>query len=319
MIYNTYKGFKIWGRYYFEKLLPKEFYPKFIEYSYKQNIQKCINLKNPQNFSEKLNYLKIYDATPQKTLLSDKLLAKEYIKENIPDLATAKVYQIGTSFEELDFEKCPSKFIIKTNHACKTGRLIKNKNSITKQEYKNYKKYYKKVLAINYAFWGTLELQYKDIVPKVYTEEYLESNNPDFLINEYEVYCLNGSPEFIQYVVRMKQATSNAFYNPDWTIADFSLFKESILPNIAEIDPKKVIDYELFLKHKEIMTPPQTNRNRVLEYSKFLSKDFKFARIDFFEINNNLYFGEVTFTPFSGDIKFVPEEYDLILGKKLHI
>ncbi len=144
---------------------------------------------------------------------------------------------------------------------------------------------------------GVLELQYKDIIPKIYVEEYLE-NNKEHSIDEYEVYCFNGNPEFIKYTAHIEgYGMKISYITPKWEKADYNLFFESY----------------------EDIIPDNYNQDKILEYSKFLSKDFIFARVDFFEVKRKLYFGEMTFSPFMGNIKFCPNEYDFILGKKLKI
>lgn len=298
LVFYDYTEKEKWVRYYIEKFLPKCLYPAFVEWDYKKTHgNKEINLKNPLTFSEKLNYLKIFDLSPEKQYVSDKLTAKEYVKQKIPELNVAKVYTTASSFDELNFDLCPSKFILKTNHACKTGIVINNKDEITKEDYEKYRKYYKKVLSLNYAFWGTLELQYKDIKPQIYAEEYLMQKEDDLHI-EYEVYCLNGRPEFLQYTKHnVIERMDFMFLDTNWNKTDFRLqvdFSADVVPN----------DY---------------NKDKILEYSKILSKDFKFARIDFIEINNVLYFSEITFTPFSCQINFIPEKFDKTYGDKLII
>ncbi len=158
IIVNDYKDFKVRCRYYIQKFAPVIFYPFFLKYFYKKDMGKELDLKNPLSLSEKLNYLKLYDTSPLKTMLSDKLLAKEYIKINLPELNVAKVYQEASNFEEIDFSKCPETFLIKTNHACKTGILINSKKELTQKKYRKYKNYYKKVMSINYAYWGGLRI-----------------------------------------------------------------------------------------------------------------------------------------------------------------
>ncbi len=294
---NDYKGFKIWFRYYFFKVLPKIFYPFVTRYFYKKHLRKNLNLKNPITFSEKLNYLKIYDVTEKKKILSDRLLSKRYVQKKYPELKTARVYTISETYENLDFFKCPNKFIIKTNHACKSGIVINDKKVDLKINDRKYKNYYKKILGINYAFWGTLELQYKDINPKIYAEELLEPEKGS-LFKEFEVYCFNGEVEFIHYCVHTEDdLIYRKYYNNNWEETNFFVG----------------------LKYASEYSPDNYNKDKILEYSKKLSKEFKFVRVDFFEVNNELYFAEMTFTPFSGDIKVEPENYDIILGVKLKI
>lgn len=301
---NTYSGFNNWARYYFLKFLPPVFYNYFAQYFYKIDKNAfnknagfdSINLKQPKTFTEKLNYLKLYGDLENKSKFTDKLWVKEYIKQNIPELNVAKVYQSASSFENLDFESLPQSFIIKTNHACKTGIIINNKNSITSKKYDFYKKYYKKVLKINYAFWGTLELHYKNIEPKVYVEELIQNDNDDTL-DEYQVYCLNGKPEFIQVTVYRNGLRYIFFFDSKWQKNSYGLFfggDDNEVPN------------------KEI-------QEQIIHFAEILSKNFKFVRVDFFVAKKKVWFCEMTFTPFAGAIRFSPAKYNAILGEKLVI
>ena len=122
---NTYEGTKIWLRYFFLKYTPKIFHEKVLTYFFTHRFKRKIDLKTPKYLYEKLNYLKLYDLSAKKIMFSDRLLAKEYVKQNIPELKVAEVFQVADSFKDLDFSKCPEHFIIKTNHACKSGIYIK--------------------------------------------------------------------------------------------------------------------------------------------------------------------------------------------------
>lgn len=301
MLYNDFKGTKFWLRYFLQKYSPEFMRPFLLNCFYFQYFKKKINLKNPILFSEKLNILKIHNITKEKINLTDKLFAKKYINENFPDLKTAKLYGEYDTFDDINFYNLPKTFIIKTNHACKTAMLVKDKNKIDYLLLRKYKKYFEKVLKINYAFWGTLELQYKDIKPKIFVEEYLHTkDNTPF--NEYEVYCINGIPKLIEChnfngIPSEDLIFGVSFYNPDWTKSEISIF----------------------YKRGTECKAKEKNKEKIIKYAKLLSKDFEFARVDFFEIDEELYFGEITFSPFSGNIKFVPQEIDYIWGKELNI
>ncbi len=298
---NNYKSREIWFRYYFLKLLPKFLYPNAVRYFYEKKLNRKINIENPVTLTDKLNYLKLFDVTQAKTLLTNKLTAKAVIKKNFPELNYAKVFQVCSSFDEIDFSKCPKSFIIKTNHACKTGTLVEDKTKLTKKDIKNYRKYYNTVLNINYAYWGILELQYKDIVPVLYIEEFLASKNSSYNIREYNVFCINGEPEFIQYICSYDNNKEIIFFlDTEFKTIDLSLFERL---------PYNKVGYSFELP----------NKDKILKYSKLLSSEFKFVRVDFFEVNDVLYFGEMTFTPHCCVLKFVPEDIDFKLGQKLKI
>ncbi len=307
IIPSDYNSLKYNIKYLFLKYLPVYFYPFVLSYYYEQKFKRKLNLKNPQRLSEKILWSVLYDNNPMKTVLADKLKAKEYVSAILPDLKAAKVFQIAFSFNDININKAPDTFVIKTNHAWRTHILVKDKNKITKEDYNFYKKFYKKVLNINYAYWGTPELQYENIEPKVYLEEYLyaqPNREGDSFIKEYEVFCFNGKPEFINYSKSLndteepldRPCKEGRCFDTHWAVADYNI-----------------------MNNDDIKEPDTINKDLIIYYAEILSTGFDFVRIDFFEIDNELYFGEFTFSPYAGFIQFLPDEYDLFFGQKLKI
>lgn len=287
--------------YFVQRSIPEKLYPLMLFCVYKKNIGKNLNLKNPQTFSEKIQWLKLNKLSSIKTQFSDKLEAKKIVKSLLPDLSFAKVYDSANSFEQLDFSKCPNTFILKTNHSCRTTSIVVNKNEFLKdkEKFTLYSSFYRKHLGKNFAFSNFFELQYKDIVPQIFAEEYVIGDDKT-KYREHHVYCFNGEPFFINEIAPTYFKNEDPFrsrlYMLDWSPAKFAFF----------YDIKREI-------------PKPSTYDKLLEYSKVLSKDFSFVRVDFIEYEQKLYFGEMTFTPMSGFMKIIPNEYDLILGEKLKI
>lgn len=288
-----YTGLRHWTRYHIAKYTPKCFRALLMNCVFFKDFKYFLNLHNPKTLVEKLNYLKLYNVTKEKTLLTDKLEAKSYINEKIPELKTKKIFQVCNSFEELDFSKCPDKFVIKTNHACKTNILIEDKNKITKEQYEELKKYYKRILNINYAYWGMFEMQYEDITPKIYTEEYIY-NSDKSLLTEYEIFCFNGEPQFVECAFPCHPCA-----NANWEETDFFLYFEK--------------------EGRKFPVPAEEHKQKMIEYSKIIAKDFTFVRCDFIVAENELYFAEITFTPYMSNVVFAPKKYDIYWGEKLDI
>ncbi len=289
------ESFKYNLRYHILKFIPSPLYKYILVYKYKKQLKISPDFDYPLKLTEKIQWLKLNDKSNKKTFFADKLWIKKYIQNNLSALKFAKVYQTGYSFEDLDFENLPEKFVIKTNHAWKTNTYIFDKTNISAFKMKLLKKHYNKVLKIDYAYWSYYELHYKNIKPQIYAEELLINNNEPEILSDYEIYCFNGNPEFILY----RQYTNEfeqSIYNTNWEKLNFSI----------EYGHKTKKESPAFL-------------NKMVNYSKTLSKEFKFVRVDFFEVNNDIYFGEMTFTPYSGFIKFIPDIYDLYYGHKLII
>ena len=298
----NYKDIKYFTRYIIFRIIPPIFYNKIIEYKYKKELEQVPNLIVPTKLSEKIQWLKFNNNNRLKTTLSDKLLAKDFIKKNLPELKTTKLYQHCKKFDELNFETLPDSFVLKTNHAWRTNLVILEKNKLTKREMKKLKKYYDWTLKINYGYWSFYELQYKDIKPKIFAEEYICNNEREKHI-EYEVYCFNGVPEFVKLGLIIKEPFNDYEHREN---------------HYLNINYKKT-PFVIRQKNKNSLPPKSKNFDKMIEYAKFLAKDFDFVRVDFMEAKEILYFGEMTFTPFCGFLEFKPEEFDLYFGKKLRI
>ena len=267
-------------------------------------MKKSLDLNNPKTFSEKLQYIKICENNPLKKQLSDKLQAKEWAKNLIPEIQLPEIYTFADNFSDLDFDKCPDRFVLKTNHSCKTNMLIKDKNELLTTDFKRTKKYYDKTLKKNYAYITGLELQYSDIKPKVYAEEFLYNKQKlyNFELSEYEVYCFNGVPEFISFLSTHnlkdgQMRNPQCILNTDMKPADFTF-------------PLSKINYNI---------PKDKVACTVLEYAKILSKGFNFVRCDFMVCDDVVYFCEMTFNPYSGIMQFSPDKYDLFYGDKFKL
>lgn len=293
-----YTNKKYIKKYLFLKFCPPIFYGIVLKLIYKNRYKQNLNLKNPQRLTEKIQWLKLNQKSELKSLLSDKIEAKIYVKSKIPELKFAKVYQTADTFEQLNFNELPKSFILKTNHSWKTNTIIEDKTNLIDEELNKLKEYYNNALKINYAFWSYFELQYKDIKPKVFAEEIIGTKEE---LIEYEIYCFNGKVEIITYrtfdkYYKFHEGYKQHFYDRNWKKLNFS-----IGPNFEE----------------ECKRPE--NLEKVIIYSENLSKEFSFVRLDFMEKAGELYFCEFTFTPFSGFANIRPREYDIIYGKKLEL
>lgn len=251
-----------------------------------------IDFDNPQTLNEKIQWLKLYDSTPLKTKLSDKYLVRGWIAEKIGSQYLIPLLGAWDSFDDIDFDQLPQQFVLKCNHGSGMNIIVKNKNDFNREEARAK---ISKWMAQNYAFKASLELHYRDIQPKIMAEKYME--NADGELKDYKFMCLNGKPAFI-WVDSMR----------------YTDHKRNVYDTDFNLLPLR-IGYENF---DDTGCKPQ-NLGKMLELAAKLSQDFSCVRIDLYEANGKIYFGEMTFTSESGASRYVPAFYDLKFGQMLQL
>ena len=272
--------------------LPENLYPFYLKKFYKNKTQNDLDLKNPTSYSEKIQWLKLYDTTPLKTKYSDKIAVREFIAETIGPEYLKPIFNVYNSFEEINFEEIPEYFVLKTNHSCNTNRARK-KSLISDLGIQQLKEFYAKKMKENYAFVNGFELQYKDIIPKLFIEKYIPK------LIQYSVLCFNGQVEYINVGVPQREIIASTWYDKNLQKQPFDIYYMTSRDIIAPIDPKLA--------------------EEIIACSEKLCKNFRLVRCDFAysQKNNKIYFEEMTFTPLSGIAPFTPYEYENILGSKI--
>lgn len=268
--------------------------PIYLKIKYFISMGKSLNLDNPKSFNEKLQWLKLNDRNPKYTKMVDKYQVREYISKKLGDEYLIPLLGIYDSYDEINFGSLPDQFVLKPNHTSGDIFICKNKSKI---DYKELKKIVNKWLKREY-YWLGREWPYKNIKPKILCEKYMVDDSTKDLI-DYKFMCFNGEPKclFVGLDRHSKSGIKVDFYDMDWNLMPFKRHH----PNSGKLLPK-----------------PKTF-NKMVEFAKILSKDIPFVRVDFYEVNGKLYFGELTFYPGAGFEKFYPEEYDYVLGSWLQL
>lgn len=273
-----------------KKIIPDSLY---LKYYYWRKSKKKLNLREPKTFNEKLQWLKLYNRKPEYTNMVDKYVVREYIKEKIGEEYLIPLLGVYDKFEDIEFNKLPKQFVIKCNHDSGGLVICKDKNNFNIMCAKTK---INECLKRNYYYAGR-EWPYKNVKPRIIVEEYMEDEKSVDL-RDYKFFCFNGEPKYL-YVSEGLVDHSTAkisFYDMNYNEAEFGR-----------------TDYEKFSKKPE----KPINFEKMKELTKILSKDIPFIRVDFYEINKKIYFGELTFYPTSGMMPFDPPEYDKILGDML--
>ena len=259
---------------------------------YRLKLHKKLNLKNPQSFTEKLNWLKIHDHNPLYTILVDKYEVKKYMKKVLGEGMVIPSYGVWHHFDDIDFDKLPDQFVLKCTHDSGRFCIRRDKSSFDKEKAKEK---LEKSLEHNF-YWWTREWPYKNVKPRILAEKYMEDAKNEVL-TDYKFFCFNGEPRMMYLSNDASSHPHTDFFDMEWNHLPFRM-KD---PN-AEILPPKPL---LFDEMKNI--------------AKKLSSGIPHVRVDLYVINGQIYFGEMTFFHNSGIFSVTPEEWDYKIGEWLEL
>ena len=252
-----------------------------------------LNLANPQRFTEKLQWYKIHYRNELMGICVDKYEVRKYVESKGLDNTLNKLYCVCSDPDEIDFAALPDRFVIKTTDGGGGENIFicRDKSSLDVPQLKKTLISWKDKKNVNPGReWAyTLIKQSRYIV-----EEYLENEvNPEAGISDYKFFCFNGKPHCIAYDIDRYIGHKRNFYDIEWNnlhvSTDCDTFDDNLVPR-----PDGLED--------------------MCKVAEILSKDFPFVRVDLYYIKGKVYFGELTFYPWSGYVKFSPQEFDYKLG-----
>lgn len=268
--------------------MPDELYLKLC---YRAAFHKKLDLKNPKTYNEKLQWMKLYDRNPLYCTLVDKYAVRSYIAENLgEEYLIPMVGGPWTDPEEIDFEALPERFVLKCNHGSTTNIICKDKSSL---DIPQAKAKLKKWLGTSW-FWYGREWPYKDLKPCIYAEAYMEDEQ-DRELRDYKFFCFAGKPH---YMLLSTDRSDDA----KQTRGDFFDMEYNHMPF-----RKKHLN-------AEVMPAKPRNFQAMQELAVKMSKDLPAVRIDLYDVNGRIYFGEYTFFSGSGFGPFHPAQWDEKLG-----
>lgn len=266
----------------------------YVKLQYKYITHHKLNLKNPKRYTEKLQHLRLYEY-PNNDLVSkcaSRVGVREYIKELGLDEYLIPCLGIYDNFDDINFAELPNQFVMKCSHACAFNMIVKDKSTLDINE---ARKKFNKWLKTNYGK-KTIELHYAKIKPQIIIEKYIGGLE---LPLEYKIHVFNGKAKNL-YVVsgRGKDIRYNNYYI-DWTPFDGSQF-----------NGWKKTDHPL--------NKPE-NFDEMIKLAETLAKPFPFVRVDLYNIDGKIYFGEMTFTPAKGTLILDDDSADFKMGEWLKI
>jgi len=262
----------------------------FIKLCWKLRMDYPLNLDNPQTFSEKIQWLKLHDRKPIYTIMVDKYEAKKYVANIIGEEYIIPTLAVYDSVEDINFDTLPDQFVMKCTHD--SGGLVICRDK-SKLNYRNALNKLSKALKRRY-FYQNREWPYKSVRPRIIAEQYMEDHKTHEL-RDYKFFCFNGEPKYCQVISGRTDVMSIDFFDRDWNHQPFH--EPRVFP-FADHMPECPAQYD-----------------KMWNMAKQLASDKPFSRIDFYNIDGRVYFGEITFYPTSGFGGFKPKEWDLKFGE----
>lgn len=267
----------------------------YLKKVYKLQMGKDLNLENPQTFNEKLQWLKLYDRKPEYTQMVDKYEAKKYVANKIGEEYIIKTLGVWDKFDDIDFSVLPNQFVLKTTHD--SGGVIICKDKSTFDINKAKEKLEKSLKRKYYYVWR--EWPYKNVKPRIIAEEYMVDES-GYELKDYKFFCFDGKVKALFVAkdrTKVDEETKFDFFDENFNHLPFTNGHPNSAPPYIK---------------------PQ-NFEKMKELAGILSKEIPHLRVDFYNINGKIYFGELTFTHWSGMVAFEPEEWDYKLGSWINL
>lgn len=267
--------------------------PEFMSKIYfKIVLKKKLNLENPETFNEKLQWLKLYEwpNNPIAIQNGDKYEVRKYLEEKGMGEYLNDLIGVWDDVEDINWDELPQQFAMKCTHGCGYNIICDSKQDL---DIKKTKKLLKRWMKEDFGKFN-VELHYSKMKPRIICEKYLGGNMVD-----YKFFCFGGKASFMYIAQGFGKGEDEkiTFFDENGKKADF-----------------RRTDYPAF---EEAQLPKQYEKMK--ELSEKLSQDVPFVRVDWFEAEGKIYFGELTYTPCGGLMKLSPESYDKEIGKKLDI
>ncbi len=271
------------------KIIPTKLYLKTV---YRIKTGKTLNLKNPKNFTEKINWLKLNDIHPEYTELVDKITVRKYVKEKIGEDICFPLLGTYERYEDINFDSLPNQFVLKCNHDSGSVKVVTDKSKI---DHKVFRKFYKFRLKYNTYVLGR-DYPYKNIKPMILVEQYMTPDGESD-IKDYKFFCFDGEPKVMFIITGRSGDTKQDFFDMD--------FKHLDIVNVYQPSENPPEKPAMFEKMKALAAK--------------LSEGMRFVRVDLYELNGKLYFGEYTFFSGGGFWLFGTDEWERKLGDMIKL
>lgn len=256
---------------------------RFVRWKYYLNFHKKLDLGNPLTFNEKLQWLKLNDRHEEYTQIVDKYEAKKYVASFIGEENIIPTLGVYDSFDEINFDELPNQFVLKCTHNSGGIIICKDKQALNiKKSRKQMNKWLKKN-----PFWSNREYPYKKVKPRIIAEQFMEDSTGGLV--DYKFFCFDGYADCVMLCMdRHLQETKFYFFDKEWQLLRINIRGKEAPEGFT--------------------IPKPVNMDSMFSMAAELSKGKRFVRVDLYNVNGHIYFGEMTFFPQSGlDPNLLPE------------
>lgn len=276
------------------RLLPDKLY---LSLMFRSHMGYWMDWENPRTFCEKIQWLKIYDRHEEYTHMVDKAFAKKIVASIIGEDFIIPTYGVFDNIDDINFEKLPNQFVLKCTHDSGGVVICHDKSQLNiKATQKKLRRGLKRTYIIQ-----NREYPYKRVPRKIIAESFINDKNNKEL-TDYKFFCFKGRAEYCQVIANRTTKETIDFYDREWQHQPFI----GLLPTA---------------QHAPIIQHAPINYSQMLKIADCLSTHIgaPFVRIDLYNVEGHIYFGEITFFPASGVGKFVPQEWDYKLGEMIEL
>ena len=251
------------------------------------NTGEKLDLQNPVTFNQKIQWLKVYDNTSEKTLLADKYLVRGWVEKKIGGKYLIPLLGVWDCFDDIDFTALPDKFVLKCNHGSHMNIVVKDKSNLDKMDAKQKMDIWMQTKFSKKGF----EQQYRNIIPKIIAEEYIENLGGE--IYDYKFFCFSGKVKYIQFLSDRQGGLKAAYFDVNWNLQPFTNNHPFVNFSVNKLN----------------------NLEEMIEIAEKLADGFSFVRVDLYRLNDGtIKFGEMTFSPASGTQDWRPAAANRMLG-----
>lgn len=291
-IYKIYQNYLMNKKYRYQKKYERmnpNRYEEELSKIYFRRTGQILNWEKLETYTEKMQWAKIYDNNLIKTKLSDKYAVREWVREKLDESYLIPLLGSWTNADDIDFTTLPEKFVLKTNNGSGTNIVVKDKSKLN---IKRTRHQLDKWLNTNYAFMDAFQLHYSEIKPKIICETFIEDSSG--YLYDFRFLCFNGKPYFVIVDDGIHANHSRNIYDLNWNL-----------------QPWNQGDF----KNTKVLLERPSNFNEMIKIVSILCEGFSHVRVDLYNCNNKIYFGEMTFSSTSGMQLIKPDKYNAEIGK----